>query len=70
MELAGSETPNLPLAKHSIDLLGILLEKTEGNLSMEEKRLLENSVTELRFRYVQRVEELNQQAKSGTPESS
>ena len=45
--------PNLPLARHSIDLMAVLLEKTKGNLSMEEHRLLENSLTELRFRFVQ-----------------
>ena len=45
--------PNLPLARHSIDLMSVLLEKTKGNLSMGEHRLLENSLTELRFRFVQ-----------------
>ncbi len=45
--------PNLPLARHTIDTLAILLEKTKGNLSLEEQRLLENSLTELRFRFVQ-----------------
>jgi len=44
---------NLPLARHSIDLLGMLQEKTRGNLTTEEQRLLENGVTELRFRFVQ-----------------
>jgi len=44
--------PNLPLARHSIDMLAVLVEKTRGNLSPEEHRLLENAVTELRFRYV------------------
>ncbi|MBM3727048.1 MAG: DUF1844 domain-containing protein [Acidobacteria bacterium] len=44
---------NLPGARHAIDLLAMLLEKTKGNLTLEEKRLVENSVTELRFRYVQ-----------------
>ncbi len=44
---------NLPLARHSIDLLGMLQEKTRGNLTVEEQRLLENGVTELRFRFVQ-----------------
>lgn len=48
--------PNLPLARHSIDLLGLLQDKTKGNLSLEEQRLLENSLTELRFRYVQVAE--------------
>lgn len=39
-------------AKHSIDLLGVLEEKTKGNLSLEEQRLLSNSLTELRFRFL------------------
>lgn len=47
------EEANLPLARHSIDLLGVLQEKTRGNLTIEEQRLLENGLTELRFRYVQ-----------------
>jgi hypothetical protein len=45
--------PNLPLARHAIDMLGMLSEKTHGNLSIEEQRLVENSLTELRFRFVQ-----------------
>jgi hypothetical protein len=45
--------PNLDLARHFIDTLAMLQEKTRGNLSLEEKRLLENTVTELRFRFVQ-----------------
>jgi len=44
---------NLPLARHSIDMLAMLAEKTKGNLTLEEQRHLENSVTELRFRFVQ-----------------
>jgi hypothetical protein len=54
--------PNLPLARHSIDLLAMLLEKTKGNLSLEEHRLLENSLTELRFRFVQVSGEVAQAA--------
>jgi hypothetical protein len=49
--------PDLDLARHSIDLLGVLQEKTRGNLTLEEQRLLENSLTELRFRFVQALEE-------------
>jgi hypothetical protein len=48
----------LELARHAIDLLAILLEKTKGNLEIDERRLLENSVTELRFRFVQVSDEL------------
>jgi hypothetical protein len=47
--------PNLPLARHSIDLLAMLQDKTRGNLTIEEQRELENSLTELRFRYVQAI---------------
>ena len=50
--------PDLDVARHGIDLLGVLLEKTKGNLSMEEHRLLENSLTELRFRFVQVSDEV------------
>ncbi len=48
--------PDFEAARHAIDLLGILQEKTKGNLTLEEQRLLENSLTELRFRYVQAAE--------------
>lgn len=44
--------PDLRLARHFIDLLAMLQEKTKGNLSLEEQRLLDNTVTELRFRYL------------------
>ena len=49
--------PNLRWARHTIDLLALLQEKSKGNLSLEEQRFLENSLTELRFRYVQALEE-------------
>ncbi len=62
---ASPSPPNLDLARHSIDMLGVLQKKTEGNLTLEEKHLLENTLTELRFRYVQAVGQINQQAKPG-----
>ena len=61
---ADQEPPNLDVARHSIDMLGVLREKTKGNLSLSEDRLLENTLTELRFRYVQVVGEINKQAKA------
>ena len=61
--------PNLPLARHSIDLMSVLIEKTKGNLSLEEQRLLENSLTELRFRYVQISESAAKSAATPKPES-
>jgi hypothetical protein len=50
-------TPDLPAARHAIDLLAMLAEKTRGNLSLEEQRMVENSLTELRFRFVHATEE-------------
>lgn len=50
--------PDLQLARHTIDMLAMLLEKTKGNLSIEEQRMLENSLTELRFRFVQISDDL------------
>ncbi len=43
---------NLPMAKQTIDILGILQEKTSGNLTEEESKLLENLLYDLRMRYV------------------
>jgi len=54
--------PNLPLARHTIDLIAVLLDKTKGNLTLEEQRLVENSLTELRFRFVRVSEEAGQAA--------
>ena len=47
------EEPALELARHSIDMLAILQDKTKGNLTREESRLLDNTLTELRMRFVQ-----------------
>jgi hypothetical protein len=60
---AGSEEgPDLRLARHFIDLLAMLQEKTRGNLSLEEQRLLDNTVTELRFRYLHAFEAAQKKA--------
>ena len=48
--------PDFRIARHTIDLLTMLQEKTRGNVSTEEQRLVENSLTELRFRFVQAME--------------
>ena len=59
MRLGAEEPPppDLDLARHTIDLLAMLQEKTRGNLNFEEQRLLENSITLLRVRYVQAVDD-------------
>ena len=44
---------NLALARHSIDTLELLEDKTRGNLTPEESALLANLLTELRVHYVE-----------------
>lgn len=40
------------LARHTIDTIGMLKEKTEGNLTPDEQRLIDHALTELRLAYV------------------
>jgi hypothetical protein len=47
------EKPEFTMAQQSIDLLGMLQEKTRGNLTPEEARFLENMLFDLRMLYVQ-----------------
>ncbi len=43
---------NLPQAKFIIDTLGMLKDKTKGNLNQEETNFLENILYELRVQYI------------------
>lgn len=49
-----SET-NLSMAQQTIDMLGILEEKTRGNLTGEEERLLHQVLFDLRMRYARKA---------------
>ena len=49
---AEAAEPNLGLAKGSIDCLALLEEKTKGNLTGEEERLLSEVLYDLRLRFV------------------
>lgn len=51
----GEATKNVPMAKHAIDLIEILKEKTEGNLTDSESALIENVLHELRMVYVKKA---------------
>jgi hypothetical protein len=44
---------NLPAAQQMIDILTLLETKTRGNLSAEERQLLDQILYELRLRFVQ-----------------
>ena len=46
------ESKNLPLAKQTIDLIGMLKEKTKGNLTPEEEKLIEDALFDLKMMYV------------------
>jgi len=47
------EEPNLQAAAHLIEILGILDRKTRGNLTAEERSVLEQVLYELRLRYTE-----------------
>lgn len=44
--------PNLPLARHTIDILEILKAKTQGNLATDEAALLEQVLHDLHMRFL------------------
>ena len=44
---------NLPAAQQMIDILSLLEEKTRGNLTVEERQIIDQLLYELRLRYVQ-----------------
>ena len=58
MHLEGQELPDgsrrkdLELARQSIDILAMLKDKTEGNLTVEEGKLLEQVLYELRMVFI------------------
>jgi hypothetical protein len=55
LERPGAEGPekDLPMAKHTIDILAMLQDKTRGNLTPEEQKLIESLLYDLRLRYVE-----------------
>jgi len=52
----GKKVKNLPIGKQTIDILGMLEEKTKGNLSKEEENLLKNILYDLRMIYIKEQE--------------
>lgn len=50
---SGSNEPNLPLAEQDIQLLTLLQDKTRGNLTGEEERVLSQGLQDLRMRYLE-----------------
>lgn len=57
---------NLDLARQSIDLLSVLSEKTKGNLSPDEEKLLKSVLRDLQLNYVDTAKDA---APAGAPAS-
>ncbi|MCY1080123.1 DUF1844 domain-containing protein [Archangium lansingense] len=49
----GKAEKDLVLARQSLDLLGMLHDKTRGNLTPEEQQLFDNLLADLRIRFVE-----------------
>ncbi len=63
LPMAEAGDADLELARHNIDLLAMLQDKTRGNLTDEESRELGRTLSELRMRFVQAKE---QEGKGGS----
>ena len=50
----GEPKVNLPMAKQTIDILTMLEEKTKGNLTKDEEKILKDLLFECRMKYVQK----------------
>ena len=50
--VSGEKEKDLVLAKHVIDTLSMLKEKTQGNLSEEEQKLMEGMLYDLRMAFI------------------
>lgn len=51
--LTNQKQVNLPLAKQTIGLIEMLKEKTKGNLTQDEERLIDHVLYDLRMKYVE-----------------
>jgi hypothetical protein len=52
--------PDLEMARYNIDLLETLQEKTKGNLTKEEEKVLKNTISEIRMGYVKVADKTSQ----------
>ncbi|OQX91565.1 MAG: hypothetical protein B6D58_07425 [candidate division Zixibacteria bacterium 4484_95] len=61
--LTGKIERNLEMAKSSIDILGMLENKTKGNLTEHEEKFLRQVLTELRMNYVEELKKAESEEK-------
>jgi hypothetical protein len=52
----GEKKKDLPLAKHAIDTIVMLREKTKGNLTEEERKFIDSVLNDIQWRYVKAAE--------------
>ncbi|MGQ9897319.1 MAG: DUF1844 domain-containing protein [Acidobacteriota bacterium] len=62
----GRLPPDIDGARHYIDILGMLLEKTKGNLAPAEERQLQETVASLRMQFVTITKRMAAQARKDT----
>jgi hypothetical protein len=65
--ITGKIERNLAAAQQTIDLLDMLKEKTKGNLSSEEEKLLTQLIRELKLNYVDEVNKDQKSAQDTAP---
>ena len=58
---------DLDLARETVDMLGVIEERTRGNLSAEEARIIGEVLHQLRVTYTQRVQQAQQAAMNQPP---
>ena len=58
---SGEPSVDLELARQNIDLLELMMEKTKGNRTAEEDRLLERLLFETRLKFVEKKREQSNQ---------
>lgn len=66
--VTGQVERDLELARHTIDILGMLQSKTEGNLTEEEGKLLEHVLYELRMNFVDESKKTEAKPDAATPD--
>ncbi len=68
----GQDKPivDVPAAKQIIDILGLLADKTKGNLDAAEKKLLDGLIYDLRIKFVDVSKQARDDAKAQTDSAS
>lgn len=66
--LTGKIERNLNEAKYTIDMLNMLKEKTKGNLTADEEKIINDAIFELQMNYIDEVKKDEEKEKETKPE--